>query len=612
MAQWVIKNKKADFAAIAKKFGIREITARLLVNRGLVCDEEIEEYLNGDKESVFYGHILAGVEEACLILEEKIKQGSRIRVIGDYDVDGIMSSYILVDALQELHAKVDYKIPDRIQDGYGLNIRLVQQAIADGVNTILTCDNGIAAVKEIELAKQAGMTVIVTDHHEIPFHIEGDKKCLDLPNADVLINPKLCEISPSSSSSTPNICFAEKSKKETSEICGAVVAWKLIIRLIERNTSLKTEAEALYAKYIPMVATATVCDVMELRKGNRTLVKMGLEAFAYTENKGLRALLAVNQLDGASLSAYHLGFVLGPCFNASGRLDTAEKGLRLLLAQSETEAWIFSEELKKLNDERKEQTVRQTELAIAQVEAMQKAGALDKVLVLYLPNCHESLAGIIAGRIREKYNRPALVLTASELGIKGSGRSIEAYSMFEELSTCKDLFAAFGGHAMAAGLTLKGDTVEEFRERLNKQTTLTEEDLEERVSIDAVLPFAQVDEIMLEELQLLEPCGKGNPKPVFAESGVRVIRLYSIGKTTRAIKMMLENVKQERIVGLYFGDADGFDAYITEQFSAETLARLYQGRETSVYLTLSFYPSINEYQGVKTPQIVVQHYKKTQ
>ena len=611
MAQWVIKNKKADFAAIAKKFGIREITARLLVNRGLVCDEEIEEYLNAYKESVFDGDILTGVEDACLILEEKIKQGSHIRVIGDYDVDGIMSSYILVDALRELHANVDYKIPDRIQDGYGLNIRLVQQAIADGVDTILTCDNGIAAVKEIELAKQAGMTAIVTDHHEIPFHMEGEKKCFDLPNADVLINPKLYEISSGSSCSMLHL-NEEESKKETTEICGAVVALNLMKYLIERNTSSKAEAEVLYEKYIPMAATATVCDVMELRNGNRTLVKMGLEAFAHTDNKGLRALLAVNQLHGASLSSYHLGFVLGPCFNASGRLDTAEKGLRLLLAQSETEAWVLAEELKQLNDDRKEQTVKQTELAIAQVEAMRKAGKLDKVLVVYLPNCHESLAGIIAGRIREKYNRPALVLTASEQGIKGSGRSIEAYSMFEELSTCKDLFAAFGGHAMAAGLTLKGNTVDEFRERLNKQTNLTEADLEEKVSIDAVLPFAQVDECMMEELQLLEPCGKGNPKPVFAESGVRVLRLYSIGKTTRAIKMLLENAKQEKIVGLYFGDADGFDAYIAEQFSAESLERLYQGRETRVYLTLSFYPSINEYQGVKTPQIVVQHYKKTQ
>ena len=611
MAQWVIKNKKADFAAIANKFGIRKVTARILVNRGLVCEEDIEEYFNADMASRFEGDILEGVEEACLILEEKMKKGSKIRVIGDYDVDGIMSSYILVDALQSLQAKVDYKIPDRIQDGYGLNIRLVQQAIADEVDTILTCDNGIAAAKEIELAKQAGMTVIVTDHHEIPFHMEDGKKCLDLPNADVLINPKLYEISFNSSSSILQL-NAKESKKEISEICGAVVAWKLIMRLLERNTSSKTEAKAFYAKYIPMAATATVCDVMELRKENRTLVKAGLEAFAYTENKGFRALLAVNQLNSASVSAYHLGFVLGPCFNASGRLDTAEKGLRLLLAQSDSEAWVLAEELKRLNDDRKEQTVKQTELAIAQVEAMRKTSILDKVLVLYLPNCHESLAGIIAGRIKEKYNRPAIVLTASEQGIKGSGRSIEAYSMFEELSTCKDLFAAFGGHAMAAGLTLKGNTVDELRERLNEQTVLTEEDLEEKVSIDAVLSFAQVDERMMEELQSLEPCGKGNPKPVFAESGVQVLRLYSIGKTTRAIKMLLQNTKQEKIVGLYFGDADSFDAYIAEQFSAESLERLYQGRETSVYLTLSFYPSINEYQGIKTPQIVVQHYKKTQ
>ena len=596
MAQWVIKNKKADFLAIAKKFGIREITARLLVNRGLVCEEEIEEYLYAKKGFYFLTGDLSGIEEACAILEEKIKEERRIRVIGDYDVDGIMSSYILVDALRQLQANVDYRIPDRIQDGYGLNIRLVKEAIADGIDTILTCDNGIAAVKEIELAKQAGMTVIVTDHHEIPFHMEGEKKCLDLPKADVLINPKLCE----------------NEGAERTEICGAVVAFKLIKRLLERNNASKEQAEKIYAKYIPMAATATVCDVMELRKENRALVKAGLEAFADTDNKGLRALLAVNPLEGASLSSYHLGFVLGPCFNASGRLDTAEKGLRLLLAESESEAWVLAEELKRLNDARKEQTVKQTELAIAQIEEMRKRGSLDKVLVLYLPNCHESLAGIIAGRIKEKYNRPALVLTASEQGIKGSGRSIEAYSMFEELSTCKDLFAAFGGHAMAAGLTLKENTVEEFRERLNRQTTLTEEDLEEKVSIDAVLPFAEVDEVMMEELQRLEPCGKGNPKPVFAESGVRVLRLYSIGKTTRAIKMMLQNARNEKIVGLYFGDADGFDAYIAEQFSPESLERLYQGRETQVYLTLSFYPSINEYQGIKTPQIVVQHYKKTQ
>ena len=593
MAQWVIKNKKADFKLIAEKFGIREITARLLVNRGLVFEEEIAEYLSAKSDTLFPVDRLSGMEKACEILEEKIKAQSKIRVIGDYDVDGIMSSYILVDALRSLDAVVDFKIPDRIQDGYGLNIRLVKEAIEDGVDTILTCDNGIAASKEIELAKQAGLTVIVTDHHEIPFHMEGEKKCFDLPPADVLIDPKLSE-------------------QNMTEICGAVVALKLIKELLERRETFVGEAKSLWYRYLPMAATATVCDVMELRKENRALTKEGLRAFTTTENLGLRALLAVNQLNSEMLSSYHLGFVLGPCFNASGRLDTAEKGLRLLLAESESEAGLLAEELKSLNDARKEQTVRQTELAIAQLEAMREMGKLDKVLVLYLPNCHESLAGIIAGRIKERYNRPAIVLTASEQGIKGSGRSIEGYSMFEELSTCKDLFAAFGGHAMAAGLTLKGDTVEEFRERLNRQTTLTDDDLEEKVSIDAVLPFAGVDERMMEELQLLEPCGKGNPKPVFAESGVRVVRLFSIGRTTRAIKMTLENTRQEKIVGLYFGDANSFDAYIAEQFSNEALERLYQGRETQVYLTLSFYPSINEYQGVKTPQIVVQNYKKTQ
>lgn len=593
MAQWVIKNKQADFKLIAAKFGIREITARLLVNRGLVFEEEIEEYLSADSEKLFPAESLSGTKKACEILEQKIREQKKIRVIGDYDVDGIMSSYILVDALRRLNAVVDYRIPDRIQDGYGLNIRLVKEAMKEGVNTILTCDNGIAAGKEIELAKQAGLTVIVTDHHEIPFHMEGEKKCFDLPPADVLIDPKLSE-------------------QTMTEICGAVVALKLIKELLERRETWAGEAKALWQEYLPMAATATVCDVMELRKENRALTKAGLRAFATSKNLGLQALLAVNQLNSETLSSYHLGFVLGPCFNASGRLDTAEKGLRLLLAESVSEAGLLAEELKSLNDARKEQTVKQTELAIAQLEDLRKKGALDKVLVLYLPNCHESLAGIIAGRIKERYNRPAIVLTASEQGIKGSGRSIDGYSMFEELTTCKDLFSAFGGHPMAAGLTLKGDTVEELKERLNRQTTLTEEDLEEKVSIDAVLSFADVDERMMEELQLLEPCGKGNAKPVFAESGVRVVRLYSIGRTTRAIKMTLENARHEKIIGLYFGDADRFDAYIAEQFSGEALERLYQGRESQVYLTLSFYPSINEYQGIKTPQIVVQNYKKTQ
>lgn len=585
MEKWVLKNKKADFEAITKKHGISECLARLLVNRGLTEESDIDLYLNPDYSRTYSPDTMKDLIKACEILEDKINHSLPIRIVGDYDVDGVASTYILYKALTLCGARVDYEIPDRIKDGYGINEQIIDAAYDGGIDTILTCDNGIAALEQVKKAKMLGMTVIVTDHHDIPFVMEEEKRYL-LPEADAVVNPK-----------------QEDCPYPFKQLCGAAVAYKLIEALFKRREIKKEELVPLREA----VAIATVCDVMELTGENRILVKKGLELLRKTENLGLRALLEKNQIAVENLSAYHLGFIIGPCLNAGGRLDTAKKGLRLLLAETREEADKQAEELKSLNDLRKQMT----EAGILEAVSMIEDSSLkeDKVLVVYLQDCHESLAGIIAGRLREKYNKPAIVLTKAHDMVKGSGRSIEKYNMYEELACSREYLAKFGGHPMAAGMSLVPEAVEAFRISLNNNTALTEEDLIPKVAIDVVLPLGYVTEELVEELTLLEPFGKGNEKPVFADRSLKVLKMAVLGKNRNVLKLLVRNQYGKEMDAMYFGDVNAFLSGLEEAYGREEVDRAFQNRTNSMQLSLTYYPAVNEYNGSRNLQIVIQHYK---
>ena len=511
------------------------------------------------------------LDVAVSILQEKIREGKDIRIIGDYDIDGINATYILLRGLRELGARVSTDIPDRMKDGYGLNQNLIDRAVEDDVDTIITCDNGIAAKEEIAYAKRLGMTVIVTDHHEIPYEETAEGIRYQLPAADAVVDPKRhdCEYP------FPNLC-------------GAAVAYKLVETLFNVEGRDVEDIDDLMEN----VAIATVGDVMDLVGENRIFVKQGLEMLKRTSNKGLKALIECTQIPVERLSAYHIGFVLGPCLNASGRLDTAKRALELLNAETKKDAEILAGDLKALNDSRKDMTAQAVEEAIELVE--QTEIGKDRVLVIYLPKCHESLAGIVAGRIREKYYKPVFVLTDAEDGVKGSGRSIESYHMYEEMNRCKELFLKFGGHKLAAGLSLTRENVEVFRKRMNENCRLTEDDLCEKVSIDMQLPFAYVNEALVNELECLEPFGKGNPKPVFAEREVMVHQMKILGKNQNVLKMIVSDAQGTKIEGLYFG---------------EIKACMDQISQKNGKIHVTYYPDINEYMGRKTPQIIIQNYQ---
>ena len=568
MEKWYEIKKGADFQAIAERFGISPVTARLIRNRGVIGDAAIDKYLNGTCRDLYDPHLLYESEKLVCILSEKIRQGRPIRIIGDYDIDGVNATYILLEGLKRLGADADYDIPDRMTDGYGLNIHLIQRAYDDGVDTVLTCDNGIAAAEEIAFGKDMGMTVIVTDHHEVPFEEWGGKKQYLLPPADAVVDPKRpdCEY-------------------PFPHLCGAAVAYKLMEALWE---SMGRDSEDL-DDLIENVAIATVGDVMDLKGENRIFVKEGLQMLERTRNPGLRSLIECTGLADKTISAYHIGFVLGPCLNASGRLDTAKRALRLLEAKTRKEADQLAWDLKALNDSRKEMT----EKAVKEAELMVEASALkeDRVLVIYLPDCHESLAGIVAGRIRERYYKPAFVLTNASEGLKGSGRSIEAYSMYEELSRCKDLLMRFGGHRQAAGLSMKRENLESFRKMINDYCTLTPKDLTEKVVIDMEMPFSCVTEGLIRELALLEPFGKGNTKPVFAARNVRLMDMRVMGRKKNVLKMRAVDANGNTVEAVYFGDVENLS-----------------GRKDTL-LSITYYPTLNEYMGQATPQIVITHYQ---
>lgn len=569
MEKWVLTAKRADFAGIGHKFGINQVTARLIRNRDVIQEEDIRKYLYGNLEDLPSPWLLKDMEKAVGILEGKIREGAKIRIIGDYDIDGVTSTFILLKGLTRVGAKVDTYIPDRVADGYGIREHLIHKAAQDGIDTIVTCDNGIAAAKEIESAKEKGMTVVITDHHEIPYRDTEKGREYILPPADAVINPR-----------QPDCPYPNK------KLCGAVVAFKMISALYDRMGIPEKELE----DYLELAAIATVGDVMDLQGENRILVKEGLKRLPHTRNKGLRALIEANGLEGGKISAYHVGFVLGPCINASGRLDTASRSLALLKTESMDEAAKLAGDLTALNESRKALTEKGKNEAIELVETT--ALKEDRVLVIFLPDCHESLAGIIAGRIREKYNKPAFVLTRGETCVKGSGRSIEGYSMYEELVKCADLMVQFGGHPMAAGLSLEEKNVDVLRRRLNENCTLTEEDLRPKVVIDVPMPVSYITKKLIGEISLLEPFGKGNTKPLFAQKNLRVLECRVFGKNRNVAKFRLMDESGAGIDGVYFGEAEEFASYV-------------RGKER---ISVTYYPEINRYMGRESIQAVVQNY----
>lgn len=571
MAKWFITTKRADFEATAKQFHISPVTARIMRNRDLITTEEINLFLNGTLADLHSPHTMKGIDAAVSIITGAIAAGKKIRIVGDYDIDGICASYILLTGLQKCAADVDVRLPDRIKDGYGINESIIEQAHQDGVQLIVTCDNGIAAFREMEMARVLGMKTVVTDHHEVPYDLtETGDKVYKLPPADAVVDP-----------------HQEGCSYPYAGICGAVVAYKLVEALYEIQDPSLDISDGL----LEFAAIATVGDVMELLDENRIIVKYGIERIKTTQNVGLRALIDVTQINKDKLSTFDIGFVLGPCINATGRLDTAERALSLFTTTDQTEAVQIANELKDLNDSRKELTKRYQTEAIHQAEKMIET---DKVLVIYLSDCHESLAGIIAGRIKERYYRPTFVLTGTADGVKGSGRSIEFYHMYEEMSKCRDLFKKYGGHKMAAGLSMKEEQIGEFRKRLNEETTLTEEDMQEKVQIDIPMPITYASKELIKELEVLKPHGIGNPRPLFAEKDVKILSARVFGKNQNVVKLSLENSAGSNLDGIWFGEGSLF----MQEFE----------KSDHKSISIAYYPTLNVYMGREDVQLNIQHY----
>lgn len=569
MEKWVVTAKKADFQGIGRKYGIDPVIARIIRNRDITGDEAIEEYLNGTLADIPSWKLLKDIDKAVEIISGKIDAGTKMRIIGDYDIDGVTATYILLKGFKRLGANVDTYIPDRVADGYGIHDHLIKKAMEDGIDTIVTCDNGISASSQITYAKELGMTVVVTDHHEVPFTDTEEGRTYILPPADAIINPKQADCT------YPN-----------KNICGAVVAMKLIFALYEKYRLPEEEKE----DFLEPAAIATVGDIMDLQGENRILVKEGLARLPFTKNKGLKALIRAIGLEDQKITSYDIGFRLGPCINASGRLDTAMRSLALLQSEDEEEAAKLAGDLKALNDSRKALTEKGTEKAYKLIESSDLKN--DRVMVVFLPECHESLAGIIAGRIREKYHKPTFVLTRGEKSLKGSGRSTENYSMYEELVKCDSLLVQYGGHPMAAGLSIEEENVEKFRQTLNDNCTLTEEDMIPKIVIDVPMPISYINEELVEQLSILEPFGKGNTKPLFAQKNLRVLKVGIYGKTQNTVKLQLRDPSGAVMDGLYWGEAKEF-------------ADFARSHET---ISVTYYPRINSYMGRESLQIVIQNY----
>ncbi|MBP3477206.1 MAG: single-stranded-DNA-specific exonuclease RecJ [Lachnospiraceae bacterium] len=630
MAKWMVSAKKADFNRIAQQFGIDPVIARIIRNRDLVTEEEINRFLNGTLDDLHSPYLLKDAEKVADILHEKIAEQKKIRIIGDYDIDGVCSTYILTAGLRACGAVTDAAIPHRILDGYGLNDRLILDAYEAGIDTIVTCDNGIAAASQISYAKSLGMTVVVTDHHEVPYEVQPDgsrRECL--PEADAVVDPK-----------------QQACGYPFDGICGAVVAYKLVQVLLAKGlvehrgtytekidmdvfplpleTTMSTvgkdvprsprrstepvlkEAQKLQRELLAFAAFATIGDVMELVDENRVIVKYGLRIIERSENYGLQALMSVNGLQNKLLSVYHIGFVLGPCLNATGRLDTAARALQMFLTEDKAEAVTIAGELKELNDSRKGMTLQGTEQAIDLIE--QTGLKEDKVLVVYLPECHESLAGIIAGRIRERYQKPVFVLTKSEDGVKGSGRSIDAYHMYDKMSECKELYTKYGGHKLAAGVSMPEENVEKFRDYLNTHCELSPEDFEEKILIDVPMPMSYVTPAFVRQLSVLEPFGNGNPKPVFAQKNLKICKGRILGKNSNVGKYLVKDETDRQYDMVYFGNMELWHDFLTEHFGEDERRRLYLTGSDRIRISVIYYPDINVYQGKESLQMVMKDY----
>lgn len=586
MEKWIEIRKGGNFMEMAKKYGIDPLIARIIRNRDIIDEKEITEYLYGGKEALHNPHLLKDVDKAAEIIAEGIAEKKAMRIIGDYDIDGVNATYILLDGIRRCGGNVDAAIPDRMKDGYGINEHLIEQALSDGKELLITCDNGIAAINEINFAKEKGMTVVVTDHHEIPYRNAEQGKEFLRSNADAIVNPKQADC--------PYPCKG---------ICGAVVAWKLVQVLYERMDIPVEEADI----FIENAGFATVGDVMDLTGENRILVKLGLKALEHTKNPGMKALIAKNKLSDKPLSAYHIGFVLGPCINASGRLDTAKRSLELLLERDEVKASALAGELVELNESRKYMTQQETQKALEQIE--KEGREKDKVLVVYLPECHESLAGIIAGRIREAYQRPVFVLTRGEEGVKGSGRSIEAYSMFDKMTEVAELFTKYGGHPMAAGLSMREEDIDKLREQLNQKAELSEEDMAEVVRLDAVLPMSYFTVDTIRQLSVLEPCGKSNTKPVFADRNIKITRAGIVGVNRNVLKLHLLDSKGNPVAGVYFGEVEKFLTFLSEKFGSEEVDAAMHGKENSIQFAAVYEPAVDTYSGRESVQAIIRRFR---
>ncbi len=586
MEKWKVYAKKADFQAIGKKFDIDPVVARVIRNRDVVSEEEYMRYLNPDISRMYSPYLMKDIEKACDIILNGIKEHKKIQVVGDYDIDGVCSGNILTQGFEEIGADVDFAVPDRIEDGYGINQQMIKRAYDEGVELIVTCDNGIAAMDAIEYAKNLGMEIVVTDHHEVQYvETDGVKKYL-IPKADAVVDPK-----------RPDDEYPFK------ELCGAGVAYKVISILFEKKGKSNKDVE----KYLELAAIATIGDVVDLKDENRIITVAGLKMLNNTQNPGLKSLINETGLTDRTLSSYHIGFVIGPCLNAGGRLDSAQKSYGLLKTRDINEAETIAKELKELNDERKNITADQVDIAVRMIEEDERYKN-DRVLVLLLEKCHESVVGIVAGRLREKYNKPVIVLTKVKDGLKGSGRSIEEYNMFEELIQCRHLFQKFGGHPMAAGLSLEEQNFEELRTALNNNTTLTEEDLCRKVWIDVAMPFNYITFQLVEQLSRLEPFGKGNEKPVFAQKDVKVGRISVFGEKRNVMRFDMHDENGFVMQGTLFRDADEVLSDLEEKFSKDDVNKVLSGQSNNIRISVTYYPEINEYRGRRNIRVVIQRY----
>lgn len=585
MEKWIVYNKKADFKGIGARYGIDQVTARIIRNRDMTEEEEIRLFLQGGLSDLYDPHLLRDVELLTDILADKIKEQAPIRIIGDYDIDGVMASYILKKALTRCGANPSVVIPDRIEDGYGLNRNLVTAAREEGIDTILTCDNGIAALEEIALAKDLGMTVLVTDHHEIPCEDTGEGRVEKVSRADAVVN-----------------AHQAKCPYPNKDLCGAAVAWKMVWVLYEKMGIAGEEA----LEFLEDVAFATVGDIMSLRGENRILVKEGLKRIHHTKNVGMRALIAQCGLQPSQIRAYHFGFVLGPCINASGRLETAQKALQLLLTESESEAALLATELVALNNERKAMTREGVDLARKCYE--ENGYEKDSVVVIYLPQLHESIAGIVAGRIREAYHKPTFILTDGAGCVKGSGRSIEEYSMYRHMCQCRELFTKFGGHPMAAGLSMEREHIDEFRRKINECSGLTAEQLIPKIYIDVPMPLDYVSVNLVKELRVLEPFGKDNERPVFADKNIRIVRMSTMGKEQNFLRFRLVSSGGNTFQAVYFGDKQKFLDFLAERYTRPLVEAALAGENCDMEISMVYQPEIDDFRGVEELKFEMRSY----